>query len=95
MLEVTMFLKPTGRKQKATIQNISEADAEFFQENNIAISMEDMFDRFVIYADVGIKTSDGEPDEVMYLTSPDESCIDAMNRLRELCEEILNDLPKK
>ena len=50
--------------------------------------MEDTGSDFILYADIGMKNVDGEPEEIIIFAGQDD-CYDAMTRLREECEAVM------
>ena len=84
---VTIFHRPDGRKEAIDIPNVKPEDAEWFQANNVHVSMEDIGGQFAVYADIG-REIDGEPDEILVLSGK-MNCEDTMSQLRKECEEAL------
>lgn len=84
-MEVTIYSQPHGRTQVVDIPNVLPDDAAYFQRNNISISMEEVGGTFAIYADYGKRTDDGEPDELIEISSG-RSCEETLHALRLECE---------
>lgn len=86
-MQVKFYLRPDGRAVYREITEVDDIDAEFFEEHEIEVSMEDCGIFYAIYAQVGPE----EEDEVVYTVSlnEDESCRKAMKTLRGLCEVAL------
>lgn len=82
---VDFYAKPDGRVRTLEIKSVYPEDREFFELHNIRVSMEDIGGMFAIYADIGKKTEDGYPDELMEL-SGQRSCEETLNALRMACE---------
>ena len=87
MLQVTMFVRPNGRKAVKTITKILPEDAAWFHEHNANVSMEDLGYETVIYAEIGLEI-DGEPAEAIEL-SRGRSCEETFSALRKQCESML------
>lgn len=85
-MEVTLYIRPNGRKEVTKITNILPEDEQWFAEHNVKISMEDIGVCFALYADIG-RIVEGEPAELVYLTRPGDSCESAMSALRNMCEQ--------
>ena len=83
-LQVTMFVRPDGRKVTETVTKILPEDANWFREHNAVISMEDLGNEMAIYADIGFEI-EGEPDEIIEL-SCSRSCEETFTALRKQCE---------
>lgn len=88
MIDVTFYLRPDGRTEVHEITRVRAEDAEFFKTHGVAISMEDIGGEFAVYADVGMTTEDGEPDELIELSGT-RSCEDTLSALRQQCAEAL------
>ena len=83
-LDVKVYKRPDGRVVETTIYNIRQEDADWFRENNVAVSMEDLGGDFAVYADVGRRLNDDpneDPDEVIVFAAG-RSCEDTMAELR-------------
>ena len=85
-MKVTVYKRPNGRTQEIDIKNVLPDDEAYFARNNINISMEDVGGMFAIYADIGKRSVDGEPIELIEL-SLGRSCEETLSALRKLCEE--------
>ena len=86
---VTIYKRPHGRTEVIDIANVLPEDAEYFEKNIIKVSMEDIGVGFALYANIGRLNEDDEPDEVIHITTPGQTCEEAMARLRNLCEKAL------
>jgi hypothetical protein len=87
-MKATLYQKPDGRKTTIEITKILEDDANWFMENDAKISMEETGGDFVVYGDVGLIDSDGEPIEDIVIACG-RSCEDTMAELRRLCQDSL------
>lgn len=87
-MKATFYKQPDGRKEVLEIQNVYPEDAEFFENNNIHIFMEELAGQFVVYADTGRKDECGEPVEFVELALG-RSCQEVLGSLREKCEASL------
>lgn len=93
-MNVTFFLRPDGRQETHRITNITDADAHWFETNDVSVSMEDCGEFFTFYADCGLRVNDDpdeDPDEQIIITGPHEKCEDAMSRLRAVCEHAMSE----
>lgn len=88
-MKVTVFKRPNGLKEVIDMKNINGEDEMWFLANGVKISMEeDGADGFIIYADIGRKDEDGEPDEIILL-SKGRTCVQCMTALRKECDEAM------
>lgn len=85
-MKATFYKQTDGRKEVLEIQNVYAEDAEFFENNNIHISMEELAGQFVVYADTGLETEDGDPVEYVEIAGG-RSCEEVLHKLRLTCEE--------
>lgn len=82
---VDFYAKPDGRIRTIEIKNVYPEDREFFEIHNIRVSMEDIGGMFAVYADMGIRSDDGDVTEIIEI-SQDRSCEETLNALRRSCE---------
>lgn len=87
-MQVTIYKRPHGRSEKVNITNVRPSDAEWFEQHHAHISIEDVGNQFAVYADIGIKTEDDEPYEVIVL-SGNKSCEETLADLRKTCTQLL------
>ena len=92
-MNVTFYLRPDGRSREMDITNVRDDDAVWFEQNNVAVSMEELNDStYAIYADIGLYEDDGETNrEIIYITSPNEECENALSKLRDMCQKELRE----
>lgn len=88
MIQVTVYKRPDGRTETIDCPNVYPDDAQFFRDNNIHVSMEDIGDQFAVYADTGRVDSDGEPDELIELSGR-RSCEETLAALCSQCKQVL------
>lgn len=90
---VTLYKRPDGQQEIIDVENVHQEDWDWFEENNISLSMEDLGNgMFALYADYGAFLEDGEtPDEIIYVASEQEDCKESFRILRALTEEAVND----
>lgn len=84
----TLYKRPHGATQEIDIQNIRPEDAEWFENNDVRISLEDIGVDTAVYADCGFKMDDDpeeDPDEVIVLAKG-HSSEETMSALRAECE---------
>jgi hypothetical protein len=86
-MNVTIYKRPDGRSEVIDCRNVYPDDAKWFEDNHVAISMEDIGGGFAVYADTG-KEVDGEPDELIEL-SQGRTCEETLHALREQCEGVI------
>lgn len=80
-IQATVFVPPNGRQETIMVQEINDDDANWFIGHNVKLSMEQLQTGvFVLYADYGAKTEDGDPDEIIVLGT--KGCREMMTELR-------------
>lgn len=89
-MKATLYKKPDGRQEVIDLTNILPEDEKWFTDIGAKISMEETGGEFVIYADIGIVTEDGEPDEAIEFASG-RSCEQTMSSLRNQCIAMMKD----
>lgn len=89
---VTFYFPPNGRTKEVIIENIYQADVDFFENENVSISMEETGGFYVVYLNHPDLVYEGEPDEVIVLVQTNEKCEDAIRRGRKELESILDKL---
>ena len=89
-MEVTIYVAPNGVEKIVEINNVLDEDREFFESNSVVISMEEIPSHngvdFVVYADTGLLTEDGDPVEYLEIAGG-RSCEEVLHALRLSCEE--------
>lgn len=90
-MKVTYYKAPNGYKEILNIGNINKEDEDFFSENGVKISMEELAGDFVVYADTGLENEDGDPEEFIEIAQG-RSCEDVLKALRICCEAFLRSL---
>lgn len=83
---VTYYKLPDGRTQEIDMKNINKEDEDWFIENDVHVSLEEIGDQVVVYGDIGKETEDGEPDEIIVLSGA-MNCFQTMAKLREECQQ--------
>lgn len=92
-LHITIYTRPRGDKEVIVCRNIYDDDADFFRTRSINVSMEaDGNSGYIVYADYGARTEDGEPNE-MIVMSNGRSCEDTLAELRQLTERAMVERP--
>lgn len=89
-MNVTIYKTPNGRTEVIDLRNINDDDAKWFEQNNVAVSMEEIGGQFAVYGDVG-RMHEGEPDEVLVL-SQGRDCFETMAQLRIECQEAIAEM---
>lgn len=72
-IKCTVFIRPNGKKEESVVNNITQEDADYINQNDIKVSMEDIGYDYCIWLDDGLKNEDGEPDEIIVLAN-ERSC---------------------
>lgn len=80
------MIPPNGKTREIEIQNITEDDSKFFNDNEYRVSMDEINEQFVIYVDIGRVTEDGDPDEEIYIVPTGEECEVSFGKIRNLIE---------
>ena len=88
-IDVTLYKRPNGATEIIHVTKVRDEDVKWFLENNAKLSMEDLGGDFVVYADVGVTTEDGDPDEAIEVAMG-RSCEDTFAALRKQAEEMVN-----
>lgn len=89
-MEVCYYYPPHGEMKVLDITKIYAEDEEFFTENDIQISMEELGGEIVVYADTGYENEDGDPEEFIE-TAQGRSCEDVLKALRITCEQFIKE----
>jgi hypothetical protein len=79
-IEVTVYVRPNGRKELIEMSNVSKEAEKYFKENNVKISLEDLGvnGSIAAYFDDG-----GEEDDELVIISFDRSCETVMDEAVE------------
>lgn len=77
-----------SRVTEIDVTNVYPEDETFFEENKVRISMEELHNNIIVYADYGATTPDGEPDEAIAI-SGGRSCEDTLQALRAEVQSLL------
>lgn len=93
-MKVTYYKSPNGHQEVIEISKINKEDENFFVENSIVISMEELAGDFVVYADTGFENEDGDPEEFIEIAQG-RSCEEVLKALRNSCEEFLSEIKTK
>ncbi len=80
-IKATLYIRPNGDTKEIKITLINPEDAQWLNDNNIKVSLEDAPPMLFIYADYGKTTLDGEPDEHLLVVPADSDCVAVMARL--------------
>lgn len=91
MLPITYYIMPHGKKIVIAVENISDDDCKFFEENKLSVSMEQISNgNKVLYSTTGIFDENGEEIEKTYIVPENEACEVSFSKLRELVEKELD-----
>lgn len=77
-----------GKVTQIKVAHVWPDDQAFFAKHDIKISMETLQGQQVVYADIGMKNVDGEPDELIELEAG-RSCYEVLHALRLQCQKYL------
>ena len=91
VINVTVYHKPDGRKEPIEVKNIYKDDADFINDNDIKVSMEELNQDIIVYFDYGKKDGDGEPIEHIVI-SGNRSCIKTMKEGIEKIRELMGNI---
>ena len=80
-IKATVYIRPNGHTKEINITRINPEDAEWLNDNNVKVSLENAPPLLFVYADYGKTTLDGEPDEHLLVVPADSDCVAAMARL--------------
>lgn len=91
VLYADVYERPHGTKKTIEVKRVDAQDAEWFNQHNVRISMEEISTgQIVIYGDYGRKLVDGTPIEELVMGHPNRvTCEQLLHRLREQIEESL------
>ena len=67
-IKAIVFEKPNGRQREINVPKVYPDDADYINENNIKVSMEETGGTFVVYFDYGVRDEDNEPIEHIELS---------------------------
>lgn len=88
VINAMIYHQPYGEKEIAEVTSIYPDDADFINQNNIDVSMEELEHDYVIYFDYGKRDEEGEPIEHVELSSG-KSCEDTIKSGVEKLKKIL------
>ena len=80
-IKATLYIRPNGDTKEIEITNTNPEDAQWLNDNNVKVSLENAPPMLIIYADYGKTTIDGEPDEHLLVVTTDSDCVAVMARL--------------
>ena len=87
-IKATLYIRPNGATKEINITRINPEDAQWLNDNNIKVSLEEAPPMLFIYADYGKTTIDGEPDEHLLVVPADSDCVAAMARMVAQLKEL-------
>ena len=88
---VTYYKRPNGEKSEIDMTHILSEDEQWFIENKVTISLENNGGSgTIVYADIGLRTEDGEPDEMIEF-SEGRDCKTTMRSMRIRCEKAMRE----
>ena len=88
-MKVCVYLKSNGRSTTVELPLLPEEE-QWFTEHEAKLSME-AGGLYALYADIGLLTKDGEPDEVIAIVNPADGHHAGFHKLKLLAEELLHD----
>lgn len=87
-MRVTYYRSPNGRQIEIDMANIYPEDEEWFQANQIDVSLEELSEGSIaVYGKVG-ETEQGEPIEAIVLDLG-RTCEETMKQLRHQCTQLM------
>ena len=86
MTKFNATLYTNGRKIEIPMNSITEEDAKFFEENNIAVSIEGLRGEIIVY---GCPAEDIYEDSEVIIFAKDRPCIEVMSELAEECRQAI------
>jgi hypothetical protein len=89
-IEVTLYKRPHGHTESINVSKIYSDDEQWFKDNNVKLSMEELGHGLGVaaYADVGLFDDDGEPLEAVVISGAC-TCQETLQTLRKQCERML------
>jgi hypothetical protein len=91
-IEAILYVKPLGLQKAITISDINQEDEDWFKNNNVLISMEEIEDNYVVYAQLDIEDDNGNWEAIEI--SNGRSCKDTMAALRIESGKLLKEYKK-
>lgn len=88
-MKVLLYIPPNGQTREIEVHEIDAEDEAWFIERKALLSMEEIGGTFACYADVGLRTEDGELDEAIEISGT-RSCRETLHALRLQCESLLS-----
>ena len=85
-MKATVYIAPHGRAEVIEVTKVHPEDEDYFVQNNIQISMEQLAGETIVYADIGKTDDEGEPVELIEFAGT-RSCEETLAALRKACEE--------
>ena len=89
-MKVSVYLKHNGSSTTVELPLLPEEE-QWFIEHKAKLSMEVSGGLYALYADIGLLTKDGEPDEVIAIVNPADGHHAGFHKLKLLAEELLHD----
>lgn len=83
-LEVKYYKRPTGEMRVISMSNIYPEDVDFFEDNDIVVSVEETQLGIVVY---GCPRSDKTEESEIVIFAGSQKCEETMQRLRWECEK--------
>lgn len=85
-LTVRYYVRPNGRMREIEMSNIDLSEIQFFVENNIHVSIEELTTGDIVVYGCP-RNDESEESEVMVFAGK-RSCQETMKALREKCEKV-------
>lgn len=94
-INATYYERPHGKKRFMTITRIHPEDELWFKAHGAKLSTEELTTGdIVVYADIGMRTQEGEEVEAIEISGTRDS-YETLTALRKQCEQMLTSWPNK
>jgi len=81
-LTVKMYSRPRGFMREICMRNIEPEDIDFFERNDLVVSIEELAGDFIVYAR---PRSDVDEESEVLTFAKGRTCEQTMSELREIC----------
>jgi len=84
-LTTRYYKAPHGRMVEIEMYNIDAEDVDFFEKNDIVVSIEEVGNSIIVY---GCPRSDESEESEVIVFAGSRSCEETMKALRQACEKV-------